>query len=198
MASMKQRALNWNQSLDQGPIPFDSVPFSPGKFKRAVRLIESTLKRPPKFGVCLWWPDQQPWIHPQDTELAEAFIPGRRVFRRDECENVSDQQLGYSRLSYGDVQLRVLPAVWMELRFEGFELGDLVEIKSQNGKLRPGIAEISEIQWNRHQKFIEYTLKRNGRPINRTFSASDIQPVTRLGSHLSERELTIASFAGGR
>jgi len=58
----------------------------------------STLKRPPKHGVCLWWSDRQPsWIHPDDVEKADVMIPGDRVFRRDECENFADRELGFSQ-----------------------------------------------------------------------------------------------------
>ena len=174
---------------DDDLVPFDSVSFDADEIPAELRLISSTLKPPVRFGVCLWWSEQSPWIHPQDHEIAESFVPGNRVFRRDECENVSDQQLGYSRLSYGDIKFRVLPAIWMEVDYQGFELGDLVEIRSQQGRLRPGIAVISDIEWNRLTRRIEYSLEQNDVVVGRSFVASDIQPAVRLGSHLSSREL---------
>lgn len=155
---------------------------------------ESTLKPPPRYGVCLWWSDRQPsWIHPDDVEAADEAVPGDRVFRRDECENFADRQLGYSQFEYGEMKFRALPAIWLELKSAGYELGDFVQIKSQYGKRESMVATISEIKWNRRHRRIEYVLKAGGRTSPKPFTADEFQPAVRLESHLNARQLELAS-----
>ncbi|MFK7765953.1 MAG: hypothetical protein AB8B55_01840 [Mariniblastus sp.] len=154
----------------------------------------SQLKQTVKHVVCLWWSDQIPsWIHPDDVEIADRLVPGGRIFRREECENFADRELGYSFMSYGEEGFRALPAICMEVRHEGFELNDFVEIKSGFGKRFRGIGTIHEISWNRNRRGIDYFLTINGQKVRRAFWANEIQPAIRLGSHLSTRELETAS-----
>ena len=155
---------------------------------------KSTLKRPPKHGVCLWWSDRQPsWIHPDDVEMADEAVPGNRVFRRSECENFADRELGFSQFEYGDMKFRALPAIWLELKSAGYELGDFVQIKSQYGKRESMVATISEINWNRLHRRIEYVLTAGGRTSPRPFTSDEFQPAIRLESHLDSRQLELAS-----
>ncbi len=149
----------------------------------------SQLKPEFKYGVFLWWSEQSPsWIHPDDIEIANELVPGNRMFCREECENFADRQLGYWEYSYGEENFRGLPALWMEIKSEGYQLGDVVEIKSQNGKLPHGIATIREIKWNRKSRSIEYYLSDD-----RAFRFNDIQPAYRLGQHFSPRELELSA-----
>jgi len=155
-----------------------------------------SIKRKVKYGVFLWWSDQTPsWVHPDDFELVDRLVPGNRVFRREECENYADRKLGYSRLIYGEIKFRALPSIWLEMAHEGFELNDFVEIKSRFGKLRPRIATIREIIWNRHSRSIEYFLTINGQRVSRAYSVDEFQPAIRLGKHLGDRELKLAARA---
>ncbi len=157
---------------------------------------DAQLKQAVKYGVCLWWSDQVPsWIHPEDIEIAKRLVPGGRIFRKEECVNCDDRELGYSFMWYGDEGFRALPAIWLEIRHEGFELNDFVEIKSGFGKRFRGIGTIRDIVWDRHRRKIEYLLTINGQKIDRTFHADEIQPATRLGSHLNSRELENANRA---
>jgi hypothetical protein len=165
----------------------------PGASDHAQR---DTIKRLVKYGVFLWWSDQTPsWVHPDDMKRVEGLVPGNRIFRRDECENYADRELGYSRLVYGDIEFRALPSIWLEVAHEGFELNDFVEIKSRFGKLRPRIATIREIVWNRRSQSIEYFMTMNGLPSSRAYCVHEFQPAIRLGTHLGERELKMASRA---
>ncbi len=103
------------------------------------------LKREARYGVFLWWSDQTPsWVHPDDREIVDRLVPGNRVFRKEECENYADRELGFSQLIYGEVRFRALPSIWLEVTHEGYELNDFVEVKSRFGKLRPRIATIRE------------------------------------------------------
>ena len=155
---------------------------------------ESQLKRESKFGVCLWWSDEKPfWLHPEDVEIAKSFVPGNRVLRRSECQNFADRELGYSVFQYGESEFRALPAIWLEISGDGYELNDLVQVKSQYGRLDPVIATICEIKWNQNRRKIEYHLSVNGRQVSRVFEANEIQPAIRLNSHLNHRELRLSS-----
>ena len=129
---------------------------------KKIRQTVSQLRQPTRFGVCLWWSDEVPaWVHPDDVEIADRLVPGNRIFKRQECGNFADRKLGYSLISYGSERIRVLPAIWLPIKFEGFEIGDLVEIKSRLGRRRASIGEIRDIRWNRHAQRIEYFVKAN-------------------------------------
>lgn len=156
--------------------------------------LRTALRREIKYGVFLWWSDQTPsWVHPDDRQVVEHLVPGNRVFRREECENYADRELGYSKLVYGESVFRALPSIWLEVAYEGIELNDYVEIKSRYGKLRARIATISEIVWNRHSRTIEYFLSFNGQRESRAYTIDEFQPAIRLGHHLSNRELRTAA-----
>ncbi len=151
------------------------------------------LKPEEKHGVFQWWVERlPPWVHPDDLSIANQLVPGNRVFRKVECENFADRKLGYSDFVYGQQRMRALPGLWLEIQVDGYEVGDLVEIKSQYGKLRPRIASIGEIEWNRNTQEIEYRLIASDHKINYAYASSDIQPVFRLGGHLTPRELEIS------
>ncbi len=144
---------------NRAPIPFSENWLDDSNQESQVRHIESEipLKRPPQYGVCLWWSDELPsWIHPDDVEAADQLVPGNRIFRREDCPNFADRKLGYSLMSYGPHQFRALPAIWLPIGFEGFEIGDRVEIKSQLGRATAMICTIREVRWNRHQRRINY------------------------------------------
>ena len=157
-----------------------------------VPIVKSTLKRESKLGVCLWWSDQQPcFLHPDDAEVAQQLVPSRRVLRRSECENFADRELGYSLFQYGELSFRALPAIWMEVTGDGYEIGDFVQVKSQHGKRHPMVATICEISWNPTKRIIEYELAPNDRSSGHIYAADELQPATRLESHLKERELKL-------
>ncbi len=154
---------------------------------------DSQLRRGPTFGVCLWWSDEKPfWLHPEDVEIAKKFIPGNRVLRRSECPNFADRELGYSVFQYGESSFRALPAIWLEISSDGYELNDLVQVKSQYGRLNPVIATICDIRWNQNRRKIDYYLSVSGKQVSRVYASSEIKPTMRLNSYLSQRELSLA------
>lgn len=154
----------------------------------------SQLRQPTRFGVCLWWPsDSIAWVHPEDREIAERLVPGNRIFKRQECNHYADRELGYSLISYGPQQFRVLPAIWLPVKFEGFEIGDFVEIKSRLGRRRPTIGTIREMHWNRLALRIDYFVDASTIQSKAPMRSDDLQPAMRLNGFLSERELTISA-----
>ena len=137
---------------------------------------DQLLSREDAYGVYRWWPeDGADWIHPYDVPKAEDLIPSSRVLRRSDF----DQQ--YSLLSYGDLSIRVRPTLWLPVPFEGFDVGDVVEVCSHLGKNEPFISRIEEMNWNEKANRIEYQLQRIGRSKpHRVYLASDLQQVETL------------------
>ncbi|MCA9258377.1 MAG: hypothetical protein KDA61_04210, partial [Planctomycetales bacterium] len=101
--------------------------------------VRRRMKNRPCLGYFAHWPqDGDDWIHPDDVLTARDYIPSERVFRREESVD------GYFTLHYGEVQIRVLPALWQEVESEGFAIGDWVEVLSHGGRQRPHTGQIRE------------------------------------------------------
>ena len=96
------------------------------------------------------------------------LVPGNRVFRR---EDLNDD---YLLISYGDVKFRVRSTIWYEVDYEGFDVGDHVEIKSRMGQADPFIGRIKDMIWNHRYKQIEYYLYRNEAIQVRAYEAADL------------------------
>ena len=147
------------------------------------------LKIPPKYGVYLWWPVAEDWVHRDDLDTANELIPSDRVFRREEYD---DQ---YSLLLYGDQFIRIRPVIWLEIHSEGYEIGDQVEVKSQMGKGQPVVATIVDIRWDKQSRMIKYSLSANGRAVERAYTSDEFQLTQPLGSFLDERKLRLLERA---
>jgi hypothetical protein len=143
--------------------------------------VEDRLNVLPKHGFCLWPEDGEDWIHPNDLELARSLIPSKRIFRKVVCPDPILRELGYVEYSYGDQAFRGLPTLWHEVNSDGYEIGDTVELKSGYGKLRPIIADISEMYWNRHELVIEYKLVKNGVPQPNRYQSSQFRLCMKIG-----------------
>lgn len=133
------------------------------------------LKRPDKYGVYNWWPEEGvDWIHPYDLPKAKDHIPSNLVFRK------SDHDEQYSLLSHGELKIRVKPTLWLPVKFEGLNVGDFVEVKSEFGKNEPMVAVIHQMTWDDHKQQIEYQLSKAGRLVPRVFACSSLVHVDRL------------------
>ena len=151
--------------------------------------IESTLARGPKYGVFPWWPDDSDdWVHPNDLEIAKQFVPGSKILLRVALSE-ADSSGEFLLYGYGSKSFRAKPRMWLEVPQPDYELFDQVEICSKLGKVRPKIATISEVSWNRLERVTEYRLIQNELPVPKIFHASDLQPVVRLGETMPLRHL---------
>jgi hypothetical protein len=129
------------------------------------------LKRPAAYGVYRWWPeDGEDWVHPFDIGIVRQLVPGLRVFRR---EDLDDQ---YLLVSYGNIRFRVKSTIWFEVDFEGFNVGDYVEIRSRMGKAEPFIGRVKEMIWNQRKGRIEYYVYRSRQIQVRAYHAADLSP----------------------
>jgi alpha-L-fucosidase len=137
----------------------------------------SMLKTDPKYGYFPRWPqDGDQWLHPEDIELARRLIPSMRIFQRD--GTAGDLVL----LHYGDLTLRARPALWQVVSWEGFDLGDWVEVLTRVMQNPPHTGTIREMLWDQRHRQMRYQLQINGQPSDRFFSADDlrhIEPVDR-------------------
>jgi hypothetical protein len=130
------------------------------------------LKTDPKYGFYPWWPeDGDEWLHPEDVQLARDSIPSPRVWRRD------GQQGPFVVLHYGDVRLRVKRTLWQEVRPEGYELGDMVEVLSRNMRNTPRTGVIREMQWEPRARALRYQIEENGVLIPKLYAADDLRHV---------------------
>jgi hypothetical protein len=128
----------------------------------------------PDCGVYLVWPcEGTHWIHPEDMEIANGWIPSTRVFRRHSFDGT------YYRLQYGQQSIRVLPTMWLRVPDEGHSVGDHVEIKSCFQRNDPGLAEIVEIRWDKTHSRIVYTLQSHELTHARSYLAEDFDSLER-------------------
>ncbi len=127
----------------------------------------------PKYGHYPWWPEEgDAWIHPDDIALARKLIPSQRIWRRDGHAD------GYSRISYGDRRLRVRYAMWVESRYEGFDVGDLVEILPHGLLNETHTGHIREVLWDEHEGGVRYQITTSeGTLLEHVYTAHDMKHV---------------------
>jgi hypothetical protein len=119
--------------------------------------------RPPESGIA--------WIHPDDVEVALKLIPSPRVFRRSRW----DGEFYY--LHYGDVTLRIRPAMWLKVPDVDLNVGQKVELLSRNSLNDAGIYRIADIHFNGKSGAIEYFLYRDELRIEKVFEREDLRPI---------------------
>ena len=130
------------------------------------------LKTDPKHGYYPWWPeDGNDWVHPEDAELARTLIPSGRVFRRD------GESGPFVVLHYGDIHLRVRRTLWEEVRSEGFEIGDVVEVRSRGMQNEPRTGTVAEMLWDEREGELRYQILDRGRLIETLFASDDLKHV---------------------
>ncbi|MCC6491950.1 MAG: hypothetical protein IT424_02895 [Pirellulales bacterium] len=130
------------------------------------------LKTDPKFGHYPWWPeDGDAWVHPEDVPVARTIIPSARIFRQE------GQWGDYVVLHYGELRLRVKRTLWQEVAYEGFNVGDWVEVMSrgQSNTFRTGV--IREMIWDPHSHGIRYYIAEQAQPIPNAYQAEDLRHI---------------------
>ena len=130
------------------------------------------LKNDPKYGYFPHWPqDGNDWLHPDDVATARAMIPSLRVFCRDGV--VGD----FSVLHYGEVAVRVKPALWQEVEPEGIEIGDWVEVLARGMLNEPRTGIVREMLWDEDARAIRYQISEAGQPVENLYAREDLQRV---------------------
>lgn len=130
------------------------------------------LKETAKYGYYPWWPeDGDDWVHPEDVELARSLIPSPRVFRCD------GQRGDFILLHYGDLRLRVRRTLWRELKWQGFDIGDMVEVRTRGMTNEHRTGVIREMLWDDHAGVMQYKLAEAGDPVDKLFTSADLKHV---------------------
>ena len=132
------------------------------------------LKTDPKYGYYPWWPENgDDWVHPEDVEIARSTIPSPRVWRRD------GQQGECIVLTYGDVTLRVQRTLWRELKWEGFDIGDLVEVRTRGMTNEHRTGAVREMHWDDHSGQIKYQIHEPDEEVENpiSYTADDLKHV---------------------
>ena len=111
------------------------------------------LKTDPKYGYYPWWPENgDQWVHPEDVELARRVIPSPRIWRRDGMQGECIV------LTYGNLTLRLFRTLWKEVTWEGFNVGDLVEVRTRGMQNEHRTGTICEMHWDDHTGVIHYQI----------------------------------------
>ncbi|QDT67598.1 hypothetical protein MalM25_04980 [Planctomycetes bacterium MalM25] len=132
------------------------------------------LKTDPKHGHFPWWPEEgDDWVHPEDVATARAMLPSPRVWRRD-----GETSAGLVVMRYGETRIRVRRTLWITVEWEGYDLGDLVEVRPRGMTNEPHTGAIREMHWDAHAGAIRYQLTlADGTPLERWFGADDLKHV---------------------
>lgn len=129
----------------------------------------------PVYGCFPRWPvEGTSWLHPDDVTLALALIPSDRIF----CRRWSSGE--FSQLTYGQLAIRARPILWQVVPPSRFQVGDLVEIRSQLGQRQAGLAIVREVFWNRHADAAWYALEQREMILPQKFDDSQLSPVEPL------------------
>lgn len=132
----------------------------------------------PDYGMYLCWPmPGMEWVHPEDRELAERWIPSPRVFHRFLFDGT------YYHLRYGAAVLRVRPTMWTSATDIDVSVGDRVELLSHFGQKDPCVATVEQMLCRRAEGQIEYWLRRGEMTLPQSFCRSDFRLLT-LRHHL--------------
>jgi hypothetical protein len=110
-------------------------------------------------------------VHPEDVGLARSVLPSERVWRRD------GEQGEFVVLHYGELRLRVKRTLWVEVPYEGFDVGDLVEVLSRGMLNTPRTGVIREMHWDAGERVIRYFVEEAGTPVPNAYLAGDLQHV---------------------
>ena len=128
------------------------------------------MKLDPRYGYYPRWPqDGDDWVHPDDVSFARGAIPSWRIWRREAMEDA------YDVLTYGELRIRVLPALWIGVAGEGINIGDWVEVKSRMQQNTYRIARIREMQWSTHESLIRYQVEARHFLVPSGFTRDDLR-----------------------
>lgn len=134
------------------------------------------LKTDPKHGYFPWWPeDGDDWVHPEDVQAARRMIPSQRVWRRDGAVGRDGE---FVVMHYGETRLRVRRTLWREVRPEGLEIGQWVEVLTRGMAAEPHTGQVAEMRYDEHAGVIRYSLRlADGAPLERAYEAHELQPI---------------------
>ena len=128
----------------------------------------------PDYGTFTHWPDGgRALIHPDDMLIATEVVPSSRVLKRSRFDGI------FYHFHYGpDLFFRIRPCMWLKLDWEGFDVGDQVEVSGLGMVREPFIARITEMRFAKRSRRIEYSLDQAGKFQPRTYLADELIQLT--------------------
>lgn len=128
----------------------------------------------PDYGTFTHWPDKgHARIHPDDVAIVNRLIPSDRVFRRRRFDGV------FYEYHYGrEFRFRLRPSMWLPLRYEGFDVGDRVEVSGLGMVRQAMIARIVEMRFSQRDQQIQYTLQWSDAIQPRSYVAEEMRLLT--------------------
>jgi hypothetical protein len=67
--------------------------------------------------------------------------------------------------------------MWQEVPWEGFDIGDWVEVLSRGLLNEPRTGVIREMQWEPRARSIRYYIEENGKPLPNAYAVADLKHV---------------------
>lgn len=135
--------------------PDDDMTGEPGESEVRVNDADGVAPVLPDYGVFLRSPaDGSDWIHPDDHEIVDRLVPGKRVFCRCLFED------GFYHFRYGDIVFRLRPCLWLPVRGEGFDIGDRIETTGVGLSQDLFVSEITGMVFDDSAGEIRYQLAR--------------------------------------
>ena len=124
----------------------------------------------PDYGCFLRWPaDGQQFIHPDDVAIVTRCIPSGRVFRRESFDGT------YYHFRYGDFLFRLRPCMWNSVRYEGIDMGDMVETTGLGMERDQFVAQIWGMHYVTRKGKILYRLRRRDQNVPNLFHAGQLR-----------------------
>ena len=127
----------------------------------------------PDYGCFPRWPhDGQSFIHPDDVPIATRCFPSERVFRRERFDGV------YYHYSYGETRFRLRPSMWLSVKSDGIDIGDLVETVGVGLERELFVAQVWGMHFVRRKGCILYRLRRRDTLVPNLFHAKQLRLLT--------------------
>lgn len=127
----------------------------------------------PDYGCIPRWPeDGQGFIHPDDVPVATRCIPSTRVLRRDYFDGV------YYHYRYGAVRFRLRPTMWLKVKSDGIDIGDLVETTGIGMERELFVAQVWGMYFVSRKGCILYRLRRADTKVPQLYSADQLRLLT--------------------
>ncbi len=124
----------------------------------------------PDYGIIPRWPEEgQSFIHPDDVAIATRCFPSGRVLRRDAFDGV------YYHYSYGAVRFRLRPCMWLAVRTDGIDMGDLVETTGVGMERELFVAQVWGMHYVSRKGCILYRLRRRDSLVPNLFHAGQLK-----------------------
>ena len=149
----------------------DIDPVRSSSTRTAVPLMIELMKWPqlPEYGCILRWPHGEDVFPAEDLFAASYCFRTLSVFRRDAFDGT------YYQCTYGDLQFRMKPCLWLPVKAEGIDIGDWVETTGVGMTRELFVGTVETMEYVPPKNCIQYQLKRGEMTYHERYVASDLR-----------------------